>query len=133
MRVNDARLLGIPDLREQLASAATNEVIDTTIDALKLTAYLQDRFDDSSLFVNDFRALMGGFGKQTFLFSVQGRSLAGEYVIRRDANQPFVDNDCHRIDIEFQMIRAARAHGFPEIGRAVQQECRDRSRMPSSA
>ena len=103
----------IPDLREQLASAATNEVIDTTIDALKLTAYLQDRFDDSSLFVNDFRALMGGFGKQTFLFSVQGRSLAGEYVIRRDANQPFVDNDCHRIDIEFQMIRAARAHGFP--------------------
>eukprot|EP00456_Euglypha_rotunda_P030784 TRINITY_DN23989_c0_g1_i2.p3 TRINITY_DN23989_c0_g1~~TRINITY_DN23989_c0_g1_i2.p3 ORF type:complete len:113 (+),score=24.67 TRINITY_DN23989_c0_g1_i2:128-466(+) len=27
----------------------------------------------------------------------------------------------------------AYAKAFPEIGRAVQQECRDRSRMPSSA
>eukprot|EP00456_Euglypha_rotunda_P057707 TRINITY_DN47781_c0_g2_i1.p1 TRINITY_DN47781_c0_g2~~TRINITY_DN47781_c0_g2_i1.p1 ORF type:complete len:112 (-),score=12.67 TRINITY_DN47781_c0_g2_i1:10-345(-) len=32
-----------------------------------------------------------------------------------------------------RMIRANQGHTTAEIGRAVQQECRDRSRMPSSA
>eukprot|EP00456_Euglypha_rotunda_P069034 TRINITY_DN60544_c0_g1_i1.p1 TRINITY_DN60544_c0_g1~~TRINITY_DN60544_c0_g1_i1.p1 ORF type:complete len:102 (-),score=2.91 TRINITY_DN60544_c0_g1_i1:11-316(-) len=34
---------------------------------------------------------------------------------------------------ETSIPRSKRCQLFPQIGRAVQQECRDRSRMPSSA
>eukprot|EP00456_Euglypha_rotunda_P030978 TRINITY_DN24146_c0_g1_i4.p2 TRINITY_DN24146_c0_g1~~TRINITY_DN24146_c0_g1_i4.p2 ORF type:complete len:173 (-),score=46.18 TRINITY_DN24146_c0_g1_i4:11-529(-) len=39
----------------------------------------------------------------------------------------------NRIRLLGETIEAVIAHVAPEIGRAVQQECRDRSRMPSSA
>jgi aminoglycoside phosphotransferase (APT) family kinase protein len=60
-----------------------------------------------------FRPLSGGFGKQTFLFATQGTGLSGDFVMRRDLAEPVVDNDCHRIQTEYQMIQAAHAHGFP--------------------
>lgn len=103
----------VAELVSQLHPDDTDHAVDTALDAARMTAYLRDRFDDAGLQVTSLRALMGGFGKQTYLFTVSGTQLDGEYVLRRDAAAPFVDNDCHRIDIEFAMIRAARDRGFP--------------------
>eukprot|EP00456_Euglypha_rotunda_P027257 TRINITY_DN21814_c0_g1_i1.p1 TRINITY_DN21814_c0_g1~~TRINITY_DN21814_c0_g1_i1.p1 ORF type:complete len:247 (-),score=40.46 TRINITY_DN21814_c0_g1_i1:19-660(-) len=36
-------------------------------------------------------------------------------------------------ELEIELLRSQQAIDIPQIGRAVQQECRDRSRMPSSA
>ena len=62
--------------------------------------------------VTDLRPLPGGFGKQTILFSVAGRALSGDFVMRRDRDEPTLDNDCHRIVNEYPVIRAAFGHGF---------------------
>lgn len=102
------------DLQAQLGTPAdAAEQADTTIDAARLTAYLQARFSDPQLTVSSFRALPGGFGKETLLFSAQGRELSGDFVIRRDGATPTVDNDCHRIDVEYRLIRAVYERGFP--------------------
>eukprot|EP00456_Euglypha_rotunda_P052463 TRINITY_DN42273_c0_g1_i3.p2 TRINITY_DN42273_c0_g1~~TRINITY_DN42273_c0_g1_i3.p2 ORF type:complete len:141 (+),score=51.26 TRINITY_DN42273_c0_g1_i3:90-512(+) len=42
-------------------------------------------------------------------------------------------NSLAMIDDEGEIMGVYRKSHIPEIGRAVQQECRDRSRMPSSA
>jgi aminoglycoside phosphotransferase (APT) family kinase protein len=103
----------VAELGGALRSESVGSIANTGLDAERMTAYLRERFDDASLIVSSFRALMGGFGKQTYLFTVRGEKLDGDYVLRRDADRPFVDNDCHRIDIEFAMIRAAHDRGFP--------------------
>lgn len=101
------------DLQGQLAADSAAEVIETRIDSDRMTAYLQDRFKDESIVVTAMRSLMGGFGKQTYLLSVEGQEFFGDYVLRRDAGEPIADNDCHRIHIEYALIRAVRAQGFP--------------------
>jgi len=103
--------LGAPmaGARASGASAAPS----TDITAENLRAYLRDRFADASLEVPMFRSLAGGFGKQTFLFDVTGREFSGSYVLRRDLAEPVIDNDCHRIDVEYALIRAVREHDFP--------------------
>jgi len=106
----------IEDLRSPLAGASGAAVTagpGTDITAASLKAYLRDRFADASLEVTMFRSLAGGFGKQTFLFDVTGRELTGSYVLRRDLAEPVIDNDCHRIELEYTLIRAVHEHGFP--------------------
>ncbi|CDO90280.1 hypothetical protein AWC29_26445 [Mycobacterium triplex] len=77
------------------------------------TAYLRDRFSEPELTVTAFRALAGGFGKQTYLFDVSGKALNGSYILRRDLAIALIGNDCHRIEKEFELIRAVHARGFP--------------------
>lgn len=102
------------DLQAQLGNPhAGNSDDSTTIDAARMRDYLRDRFHDASLDVTTFRQLPGGFGKETSLFTVQGAELSGDFVMRRDSSSPVIDNDCHRIDIEYQLIRAVHARGFP--------------------
>lgn len=102
------------DLRSQFASAQDGQdAPDDELSAMRWSQYLQRRFDDPNLQLMDFRPLPGGFGKQTFLFDVQGRSLSGSFVIRRDMPDPLLINDCHSIDKEYHLIRAMHARDFP--------------------
>lgn len=88
--------------------------IDTDITVDRLTAYLQDRFDDPALVVTKVQSLAGGFGKQTTIFAAEGRELSGEYVIRRDlGDNAGLDTSCHLIHREYPVIRAAFDSGFP--------------------
>jgi len=106
----------IGDLQVPLSSAASlqpESAVNTEITASSLSAYLRDRFCDSSIEVSMFRPLAGGFGKQTSLFDVTGEQFSGPYVMRRDATKPLIDNDCHHIDIEYALIRAVHERGFP--------------------
>lgn len=86
---------------------------DTEINAERLRAYLVDRFSDPSITIADFRLLPGGYGKETTLFEVRGSALDGQFVMRRDRLAPTMDNDCHRIERETPVIRAAFERGFP--------------------
>lgn len=86
---------------------------DKVITADALTRYLADRFDEPGMVVTDIHILPGGFGKETILFSVNGKAIAGDFVLRRDRQEPTVDNDCHRVVNEFPVIRSAFAAGFP--------------------
>jgi aminoglycoside phosphotransferase (APT) family kinase protein len=106
----------IADLQAPFASATASHAqsgVSTEITAARLCEYLRDRFRDPTIEVPMFRPLAGGFGKQTFLFDVAGREFAGAYVMRRDLAEPVIDNDCHRIDIEYALIRAVHERGFP--------------------
>ncbi|SER69862.1 phosphotransferase family protein [Sphingobium sp. YR768] len=108
---SDAELTRIGELCGDLLPVETMQ--DTAITALRLQAYLADRFDDAGLRVTDFRPLPGGYGKETILFMVEGQALSGAFVMRRDRDEPTMDNDCHRVRYEFPVIRAAYDHGFP--------------------
>jgi aminoglycoside phosphotransferase (APT) family kinase protein len=95
--------------------AAEDEAIDDfAITQPRLEAYLRDRFSEPGMALTDFRPLPGGFGKETILFSVAGRSLAGDFVMRRDpGDNQSLGNDCHEVAREYPVIRAARERGFP--------------------
>lgn len=101
------------DLAGQLGGTMLPAAADDAIDPPRLTAYLRDRFGDPDITVTTFRALPGGFGKQTILFGAKGRDIDGDFVIRRDMPGMFPDTDCHHVHREFRMIRAAHARGFP--------------------
>jgi aminoglycoside phosphotransferase (APT) family kinase protein len=94
------------------AASGTPEV-STEVTGGALRAYLRERFADPTLEVPMFRPLAGGFGKQTFVFDARGREFSGAYVMRRDLAEPVIDNDCHRVDIEYALIRAVHDRGFP--------------------
>jgi len=87
--------------------------VDTRLTAERLRAYLADRFDDPDLRVSDFRQVGGGFGKETTFFTASGREFSGDFVVRRDYGRPPLENDCHSIELEFPVLRAAFAEGFP--------------------
>jgi aminoglycoside phosphotransferase (APT) family kinase protein len=104
----------IEDLNSPMTGApAAAAAAGTDITADNLTAYLRERFADSSIAVPMFRPLAGGFGKQTYLFDVTGRKFFGSYVLRRDLAEPVIDNDCHRIELEYALIRAVHQQRFP--------------------
>jgi aminoglycoside phosphotransferase (APT) family kinase protein len=101
------------DLQAQLGDGAATAIEDVEITKERWAAYLQDRYDEPGLQVTLFKSLAGGFGKQTYLFDAQSEHLSGSYVIRRDLVVTLFDNDCHRIENEYELIRAAFAKGFP--------------------
>lgn len=101
------------DLQEQLEHDSADSGDQTSFDGVHLQHYLQQRFDDADLTVTHFQPLSGGFGKQTFLFEVEGRKLTGAFVMRRDTEEPLLSNDCHHIHHEYEVIRAVHAEGFP--------------------
>jgi aminoglycoside phosphotransferase (APT) family kinase protein len=103
----------IGDLQRQLGDNAASTLEDVEITKERWAAYLRDRYHDPDLDVTSFKSLAGGFGKQTYLFDVRGKELDGAYVIRRDLVVTLFDNDCHRIETEYALIRAAFAKGFP--------------------
>lgn len=107
----DAELTRIDELCGGLLPDAAGEDHDVTADRLRV--YLADRFGDDALRVTDFRPLPGGYGKETILFAVEGAALSGAFVMRRDRDEPTMDNDCHRVAQEFPVIRAAFDKGFP--------------------
>lgn len=78
-----------------------------------VSAYLSQRFNEPDLTVTDFKPLSGGFGKGTYLFSVAGSSLSGDFVLRRDLGAPVMDNDCHTVVKEFPLLKALHESGFP--------------------
>ncbi len=90
---------------------ATEEDQEVTLE--RLESYLRDRFGEPGLRVVSFRPLPGGYGKETTLFEVEGQTASGGFVMRRDRLAPTMDNDCHRIEREYQVIRAAYERGFP--------------------
>ncbi|MFA5630201.1 MAG: phosphotransferase family protein [Porticoccaceae bacterium] len=101
------------DLTAQLEEKKETADSDSAVTRTSLSDYLRDRFHDAALDVTSFQALPGGFGKQTYLFEVQGRELNGAFVMRRDYPVPLVDSDCHRIHHEYDVIRAVFQRGFP--------------------
>ena len=103
------------DLQSQMAGSGGDEgdAPSHVIDGQRLEAYLRDRFSEPHLRVTAFRSLPGGFGKQTYLFEVQGSAISGDFVLRRDPQRNIVDNDCHLVSVEFQVIRAVHERGFP--------------------
>jgi aminoglycoside phosphotransferase (APT) family kinase protein len=103
----------IADLQGQLGQDSAAKESNTDITAASLTAYLQHRFGDTALEITSFKPLPGGFGKQTFLFTVNGKDLDGDFVMRRDPPVPLFDNDCHRGNVEYELIRAVFEAGFP--------------------
>jgi aminoglycoside phosphotransferase (APT) family kinase protein len=105
----------IEDLESPMKGApgAAAAAPSTDITAENLATYLRDRFADPSIELPMFRSLAGGFGKQTFLFDAVGRDFSGSFVLRRDLAEPVIDNDCHRIEREYALIRAVRERGFP--------------------
>lgn len=107
----DAELTRVDELCGGLLPDAQQQDVAVTPD--RLQRYLADRFADDSLRVTDFRPLPGGYGKETILFAVKGEALSGAFVMRRDRDEPTMDNDCHRVVKEYPVIRAAFDHGFP--------------------
>lgn len=103
------------DRQSQVApTAAADGDTAVSIDADNLTAYLRDRFAEPGLEIIALTPLAGGFGKETVLFDVAGKALAGSFVMRRDlAGEASLTNDCHRIKMESPVIEAAHARGFP--------------------
>jgi aminoglycoside phosphotransferase (APT) family kinase protein len=101
------------DLQSQLADDSGTKEQTVELDAASLQTYLQHRFADPALTVNRLLPLAGGFGKQTFLFDVEGRELNGSFVMRRDSRVPLLEHGCHRVHREFEVIRAAYDRGFP--------------------
>ena len=103
------------DRQVQVAPAdATQSGDDVQIGAENLTAYLRDRFDEPGMEVTSITPLAGGFGKETTLFEVSGNALSGAFVMRRDlAGGASITNDCHRNVMEYPVIKAAHARGFP--------------------
>jgi aminoglycoside phosphotransferase (APT) family kinase protein len=99
-------------MKRQVAAGA-GMAANTEINAQSLERYLRDRFADDRLTVTACRSLPGGFGKQTFLFECDGEGLSGSFVLRRDLAEPVIDNDCHRVATEYQLVRAVHARGFP--------------------
>lgn len=84
------------------------------IDRDNLSAYLADYLGDPGFSVTAVSPLAGGFGKETTLFKAEGKSLSGSFIIRRDMEQETgVNNDCHRVEKEYEVIRAAFEAGFP--------------------
>ena len=115
-RIALARLLAqweVADRRSLTETQGSRGAEDVRISGERCEAYLRDRFAEPDLRVTSFRPLPGGFGKQTILVSVEGRSIDGGLVIRRDPSVPTVDNDCHRVRNEYPVIRAAFEYGFP--------------------
>ena len=107
----DAELTRIAELCGGLLPTA--DAVDILVTGPRLERYLVDRFADESIRVTAFRPLPGGYGKETTLFEVEGKALAGAFVMRRDRDEPTMDNDCHRVSAEFPVIRAAWDKGFP--------------------
>lgn len=102
------------DLTRSSAAAATKgERVDISVDAAKLQVYLRDRFNDASIVVTECRQQMGGFGKETYLFATEGKRLAGDFVMRRDHPIELIPGACHRVSLEFEVIKAVRDEGFP--------------------
>lgn len=100
-------------MRSSSALGAAAEIPDIGIDAPKLQAYLRDRFKEPGLVVRECRRQMGGFGKETHLFSVEGQRFAGDFVMRRDHPIELIPGACHRVALEFDVIKAVRDAGFP--------------------
>ena len=103
------------DRQAQIAPADASQITDTVqITPENLTTYLRDRFDEPGMEVTSVTPLAGGFGKETTLFEVSGRALSGAFVMRRDlAGGASITNDCHRNVMEYPVIKAAHARGFP--------------------
>lgn len=79
-----------------------------------LTDYLRNRFNEPGLKVTSVTPLAGGFGKETTLFEVSDAAMSGAFVMRRDlAGGASITNDCHRNVMEYPVIKAAHARGFP--------------------
>lgn len=107
----DAELTRVGELCGDLLPDGGQE--DTAVTGERLQRYLADRFGDESIRLVDFRPLPGGYGKETILFEVEGAAFSGAFVMRRDRDEPTMDNDCHRVVNEFPVIRAAFDKGFP--------------------
>ena len=103
----------IDDLSGQYAKEPFPKAETDVLNSASLEYYLRDRFDDPELRVESFQVLAGGFGKETYLFTARSAALHGDFVLRRDFPVPLVDNDCHRTDKEFPVIRALYERGFP--------------------
>lgn len=99
-------------LRPLAASAEGGGAGVDTVDAGRLTGYLRRRFGDPALTVPSCQQLPGGFGKETYLFAVEGAALSGEFVLRRDMPVPLIPNACHRVAAEFAVIGAVGKAGF---------------------
>lgn len=82
------------------------------VDAAGLTNYLRRYLADSTITVSACHQLNGGFGKETYLFSVTGDKLAGDFVMRRDMAVQLIPNACHRVAAEFALIKAVGEAGF---------------------
>ncbi|WP_068071721.1 phosphotransferase family protein [Novosphingobium lentum] len=106
------------EAQDRLAQAAPADAVadsgEVQITRENLTAYLRDRFAEPGLEVTALTPLAGGFGKETILFDVAGQALSGSFVMRRDlAGGASLTNDCHRNAMEYPVILAAHARGFP--------------------
>jgi aminoglycoside phosphotransferase (APT) family kinase protein len=103
------------DRQAQVAPADIRNNADTVqITVENLTAYLCDRFNEPTMHVTSVTPLAGGFGKETTLFEVSGKALSGAVVMRRDlAGGASITNDCHRNIMEYPVIKAVHARGFP--------------------
>lgn len=84
----------------------------TAITAELLTAYIRRRLNDDTIAVTQFNQLRGGFNKETYLFTVCGRSLSGDLVMRRDTSVILIPNACHRVRNEFEVLKALEESGF---------------------
>ena len=93
---------------------ARNDVPVDRIEVANLQPFLQDRFGDQSLTVNNISTLPGGLGKETTMFSVAGADLSGDFVLRRDIPvDPFDGLEAHTAKQEFQLLTKLHEGGVP--------------------
>jgi aminoglycoside phosphotransferase (APT) family kinase protein len=87
---------------------------ESEIESKTFERYLQQRFDEPGLRVTAFAPLPGGFGKQTLMFTVAGKALDGDFVLRRDQGaDTSLENDCHYVAREYPVVKAVHERGFP--------------------
>ncbi len=102
------------DRQAAVAEPAAGTGLDESMSQERLTAYLQDRFAEPDMALSSYRALAGGFGKETYLFTVAGSGLSGPHVMRRDMQGgASLAMGCHRVRAEYEVIRAVSKRQFP--------------------
>ncbi len=92
--------------------AADSSASAGTVSISLLSEYLRARLNEPSLTVTDLKQLRGGFHKETYLFTVEAGSLAGELVMRRDSSRPLITNACHRVRKEFEVLKVLQEERF---------------------
>lgn len=102
--------------QQQAAQVSVNpQNDDKKLTAEKLQAYLKGVHPDgAAITVNDFSPIPGGFGKETYFFSLtDGQGQTENLIVRKTSPHPLLNQQAFLIDHEAALLEAVTATDFP--------------------